>query len=604
MAFYAGSESRAFSETPARPMDQFHPAFSVATQPARPVAFDGLAGFFHASGGETAVLLLSPWGYEELCSRKTFRILGEKLAAAGLSCLRFDYPGTGHSLGESAELDDDQAWRNAVRGALKQLEALANPRKIIVIGQGIGGALAGDLAQETDIDGLVLMAPVIQGRAYLRELTAWTAMTKPTFMVDASDGPEGGLMAAGFVLPAATANEFRSLNLTNDRMPRAGKILLVERPDHPGDAKLAAVLEAQGTRPDRIPFEDYGDYILDPTLSVVPAKAIRAITDWCAANFGLSRATAPATGNLPATLKGPDFEQTLVRFGPERMFFGALTKPAIKPARTPVLFLNSGHDHSIGWGRMITDFSRALARDGIPSLRMDLAGIGESRLWPGQSGQVLYTDRQLDDVGLAIDWLIGETGAEKVLLYGRCSGAYLAFVAAATDARVAGVFLVNPRRLVWDADEDIDAAIREPIQTLETYGRKIFDRETLGRIRSGDLSVAKAGSKLVRAFSRVADRKLAPVLRGLSKHYRLSGVVHQRMRALADRGVPVELVYSDGDRGLPELHGWFGADLGGLAAYRNAEFHRVAGADHNLTPLAPRGEVRETLRAFAARFRG
>lgn len=599
-------------EITAEPMELSHSSFSnaqdapdaAAAQPAVPTVFEGLAGYFHAASGKTAVLLLNPWGYEELCSRKTFRILGEKLAAAGFPCLRFDYPGTGHSIGDSAGIEDDHAWRTGVRRALAELRALCDPARIVVMGQGIGGALAGDLARECAIDGLVLLAPVAQGRAHLRELAAWTAMTKPTFLVDASDGPEGGLMAGGFVLSAATANEFRELNLVKDWKPRTDRILLVERPDHPGDAKLADGLSAGGFTPDRIAFAGYLDYISDPTLSIVPAGTVDRILSWTAANFGEAQGVGPAsaTPGLPAVLKGETYEQTLLRFGPDRMFFGALTTPAGKREKTAVLFLNSGQDHSAGWGRMTVDFARALAGDGFASLRMDLSGIGESRHWPGQTGQVLYSDRQLKDVKTAVDWLTGEGGAEKVLLFGRCSGAYLAFLAAVADPRIAGAFILNPRRLVWDPDEDIDKAIREPIQTLDTYRRKMVDRQQLARILSGELSPAVAASKVLRAVRRVADRKLAPVLRGFSKHHRLSSVVHQRLRTLRDRDMPLIMVFSEGDRGVLELRTWFGDDFRGLSPYRNTELFFIANADHNLTPPASRAELLGRLRAFATRL--
>ena len=109
-----------------------------ADQPglAEPVAFDGIAGWFHPACGKTAVLLASPWGYEELCSRKSFRLLGEKLAAAGISCLRFDYPGSGHSLGDAAAITDDHAWRKATRRALAlspraRMVSALGPMKVI-----------------------------------------------------------------------------------------------------------------------------------------------------------------------------------------------------------------------------------------------------------------------------------------------------------------------------------------------------------------------------------------------------------------------------------------------------------------------------------------
>ena len=258
-----------------------HAGSESAISPAEPVTFDGLAGMFHQAPGSTAVLLLSPWGYEELCSRQTFRILGERLAAAGFPCLRYDYPATGNSLGDSADVADDQAWRKSVRRALKELRRLSEPSRVIVMGQGVGGALAGDLARDGDVDGLVLLAPALQGRSYLREVAAWTGMTKPTFLVDATDGPQGGLMAGGFVLSAATTSEIRTLDLSKDWKPRTQEILLVARANHFGDSKLADALDASGVRHDLIPFDNYADYVSDPTFAMVPTGAIEGVVAWC-----------------------------------------------------------------------------------------------------------------------------------------------------------------------------------------------------------------------------------------------------------------------------------------------------------------------------------
>ncbi|WP_170122014.1 alpha/beta hydrolase family protein [Breoghania corrubedonensis] len=574
---------------------------TMTVAPAEPVVFDGLAGSFHAARGDTAILLLSPWGYEELCSRKSYRILGETLAARGYPTLRFDYPGTGNSAGESAGIEDERSWRDAVRRAFDEVGKLCTPSRVIVIGQGVGGALAADLASETDVAGLVLLAPVAQGRGYLRELTAWTAMTKPTFLVDASDGPQGGLMAGGSVLSAATASEIRSLNILKAPAPRVSKVLLVERDHHPGDAKLAANLLEKSVAVDRLPFEGYVDYVSNPTLSIVPVTTIEAVTSWIATQFPASAtASAPTQGALPSTLQEADYEQTLVRFGANGMFFGVFTRALARPNETAFLFLNSGYDHSVGWGRSTVDFARALASSGVTSLRMDAAGIGESRLWPGQAPQVLYGDRQLDDVKTALDWLTGTAGVEKVVLVGRCSGAYLALIAAEADPRVTGLVAINVRRLVWDPDEDVETTLREPIQTLDTYRRKMVDKRMLKRLLTGDLPLSRVVTRLASAVSRVLDRKLAPVLRGASRHYRLNRIVQSRFKALRERGVPVSLIFCEGDRGVQDVQAWFKEDFSGLAPYENVELSMIANADHNLTPLASRAEVLELLRGFAS----
>ncbi|GAB4518222.1 MAG: alpha/beta hydrolase [Roseibium sp.] len=571
------------------------------SRPAQPFYFNGLAGYFHPATGRTAVLLVSPWGYEELCARKSYRILGEKLAEAGYPCLRFDFPATGNSSGAAAVLDDDGAWRKAVRDALSELRRRTGAERVVAIGQGIGATLAAGLAADGEADGLVLLAPVLQGRAYLRELAAWTAMTRPTFLVNASDGPEGGLMAGGFVLSAATAGEIKSLNLLKMTLPQSVRTLLVERLEHPGDLKLADQLTSAGKDVERMTFEGYADYVSDPTLSVVPEATLDAVVHWIGRCFSPVPAEAAASPEDASVLQaGPGVEEEAVRFGPDGMFFGVLARPVSGSPKTAVVILNSGYDHSIGWARTAVGFARRLAGEGHAVLRMDLAGMGESRYWPGQARQVLYSDRQVEDVGAAIDFLIARTGLEKVVLCGRCSGAYLALLAASRETRVGAAYLINPRRLVWDPDENVDLAIREPIQSLETYGRKVFDRDTLKRVLSGDINVVSACVKLRRAATRKLDRVLGPVFGSLSKHQRLFRILRDRLNRLADRKVAVRLVYSENDRGIPDMENWFGKTRQGLAAYPDVTLHFVANADHNLTPEAAREEVQSDLSEFLA----
>src|SRR4051812_20169330 len=63
---------------------------------AVPVVHAGTIGLFQparaaADLGNTAVLLVSPWGFEEICTRKLWRVMAEEFAARGIPSLRFDY---------------------------------------------------------------------------------------------------------------------------------------------------------------------------------------------------------------------------------------------------------------------------------------------------------------------------------------------------------------------------------------------------------------------------------------------------------------------------------------------------------------------------------
>lgn len=135
--------------------------------------------------------------------------------------------------------------------------------------------------------------------------------------------------------------------------------------------------------------------------------------------------------------------ETLVRFGDDARLRGILTvaEPAAANGHgTAVVFITAGLLHKPGPYRLYTDLARMLAREGFPSLRFDLSGIGES----GPRTGVDNAERaNVTDVRAAIDVLAAGTGCTRFVTAGLCSGAEVAHRTALTDARVAGVIALD-----------------------------------------------------------------------------------------------------------------------------------------------------------------
>ena len=129
-----------------------------------------------------------------------------------------------------------------------------------------------------------------------------------------------------------------------------------------------------------------------------------------------------------------------LRFGREAHLVGVLTMPAraANPVRTAVIFLNAGLINHLGPHRLHVRLARHLAGLGIPSLRFDFSGIGESASATEQA-----TASQVLDVGDAIDRLLADSVAQKFVLFGICAGAVNGYNAALADARVSGIFLCD-----------------------------------------------------------------------------------------------------------------------------------------------------------------
>ncbi|MGO7718826.1 hypothetical protein ACC706_36605, partial [Rhizobium johnstonii] len=62
-----------------------------------------------------AVLFVSPWGFEEMCSSKFFRVAAEHFSDIGVPSLSFDYRGTGDALDFGALPARLETWEDSIR---------------------------------------------------------------------------------------------------------------------------------------------------------------------------------------------------------------------------------------------------------------------------------------------------------------------------------------------------------------------------------------------------------------------------------------------------------------------------------------------------------
>jgi pimeloyl-ACP methyl ester carboxylesterase len=563
-------------------VESSRPSACAPAAPARALVFDGCLGLLHDAPGRTGVLMCSPWGYEELCARKSWRLLAEAIAAVGAPCLRFDYPGAGDSLDVAGV--DLESWIASAEAAARALRAETGVERLVLVGQGMGGLVARLAARGIDeVAGLALLAPVVSGRMHLRELAMWGAMVATSIKLPA--GLDEDIGVAGFVLPAGVATAIKRIDLMAEAGAAPGEVLIAAPPSHPQDEALAARLEGEGASVRRLAYDGYEALLADPTTAVAPLGVIEAVAGWIGERFDLSfrpytdKVIAPAESVVE--FKGAGFIEAPVRFSGDAGLFGVLCRPAGPQRGRTVLMLNSGYDPHTGWARTWVEQARALAAEGVASLRMDASGVGDSPAREGAPDQVLYSDIQADDVADAVDWLEGQ-GLGPVVLAGRCSGAYLGLRAAVADARVAGLVMVNPLRLVWRPGETVDAAIRSA--SLSHYRARALQPETLGRILRGEVDVGRLTLQVFR-------REFARLTAGSRAHSALRGEVHARFAALRQRGVPVSLLYSDGDDGLIELAAYFGKDGKDLADFANVTRINVPGADHNLTPPSARARL-------------
>jgi hypothetical protein len=137
---------------------------------------------------------------------------------------------------------------------------------------------------------------------------------------------------------------------------------------------------------------------------------------------------------------------------------------------------------------MWVETARRWAAQGVPTLRLDLAGIGDAdggaEEWGDDDGG-FYIPDYVEQVLAILDQTVAEGLPRRFLLAGLCSGAYWALhAAAAAEGTVAAAVMVNPRALFWDRHL---AASREGRNI-----RKLLWRETWRKVRRGELGRERA----------------------------------------------------------------------------------------------------------------
>ncbi len=131
-------------------------------------------------------------------------------------------------------------------------------------------------------------------------------------------------------------------------------------------------------------------------------------------------------------------------FGEKQNLVGILSEPESEQQnqdRPLVLILNSGLVHRPGPLRMNKEFSLYLAEAGFASFRFDLSGIGDSEKLASNSQS--FKDRNLQDVGEAIEFIKEKVAPAKIIVMGLCTGADLAHRAAVKYEDITGSILLD-----------------------------------------------------------------------------------------------------------------------------------------------------------------
>ena len=191
-------------------------------------------------------------------------------------------------------------------------------------------------------------------------------------------------------------------------------------------------------------------------------------------------------------------------------------------SKNAVLMLTAGMLGSVGPSRLHVELAESLSLEGLSSFRFDLSGIGES-LAVGSPGSSLK--RTAREVQQAMDLLEFEYGYDRFLLFGLCSGADDAIVAALEETRIVGASLMD------------GCGYRTPQHFAGRLWRKYVPK----------LLSLRKWLDLLNGFLRKHETSTSTMPQGLDiREFPKQSQSTREITTLIDRGVKLQFIYTSG----------------------------------------------------------
>lgn len=547
-----------------------------------------LFGWLHGAErqtGDLGVVVCAPFGREGTVTHRSVRHFAAAAAAAGVPALRFDYDGTGDSAGDDRDAERLGAWVASVHTAVEALRRGAGVRRVALLGVRLGALLAALAALERDdVVALVAIAPVVSGRAYLRELRALQLAMGLEPPPGGAPVDTAGLETSGFLFTEETHAALGKVDLLRlDRAP-APEVLILDRDDLPGADRWAERLRAAGAKVDARRVAGYVEMMLDTHNAVVPEQMVGQAASWLRERAG--DAVAPPTDEIgrPRARVTSEVEERAVFVDEGARLFGITSEPATAPrSGRAILLLNAGAINRVGPNRLYVRFARSWAAMGHLVLRLDCAGLGDSPPRPGEPENIVYAPRALEDVQRAVAFLRRQAGVSQCQAIGLCSGAYHAFKAAVAGQPLDGAVMINPLTFFYDSEDPLDAPRYATIQGAQMYTRSAFSLAKWRKLLRGEVDL----QELAGVISRRAAILLTDRARDLSRRLGFPWLrdLGAELEAVARHGTRMQFIFSRGEAGPEMLRDQGGSVVDSLRRRGALHVAMISGPDHTFTAL-------------------
>lgn len=273
-----------------------------------------------------------------------------------------------------------------------------------------------------------------------------------------------------------------------------------------------------------------------------------------------------------------------VTFGAHARLVGVLSPVARRHDGPAIILLNAGLLHHVGPQRMNVQIARMFASVGVPCLRFDCSGIGDSG---PREDHLPFAESSVLETIEAMDFVAERTGAESFVLLGLCSGADQAFQVALADERVAGAVLLEPYPFETLGFKAV--RVLSPLRRAATWKKAL----------TGQYNVAyKVLKRLAGETEAAVDATL--LVRDIPERTEAERGYH----TLLDRGASLYVVFTAGQQGTFNHEGQFWKMHPSLPRDEpKLRYTYFGAADHTFSLAAVRGLLLEHIaRWYTDRF--
>ena len=576
------------------------------------------------SQGDTCAVLCPSIALEQLRGARHQRALARKLAASGVTTLRFSFQGTDNSTGH-ASLDGDASslvpgWSAAVLRAVEIARTRSRCNRVVIVARRLGALIALRALRDANsevLDGveLVLWDPAASGTSFLRDLRARQRLraiaTPEAAMVE---DPHAATTAVEqtFEFNRATLRDVATLELQGALPVNVRTHVITARLDR---ASRAAV-EAWKLDASHVRVADDAAFNLDqlegPELPGYTFNAIGDIVNRCMREPSYKRLSRELQDALSTAstlteecahctdvLELPTLrvQEQWVSVNEATLLTGLLTAakgslPDFAKAgvachtRKVLIMLSTGVQGSAGEGDANMLLARRVAREGIPVLRLDFRGTGESPAQSSLTENRPYVRGNTKDIANAVQFMRKSFPRAEVIVAGICSGAYWAIHSAAQQPGIDRVIAINPQLYAGSRVRDGISSMHAVQASLQVHA-SIVNASKWNRLLSGQYS----WSKIISVAKGVMRRAGESVLPETHSDTIISGLPALDLDVLFPATTRFDLVYSRNDSGYHYLSQHNPKSLRRLRDERDLRVHTMANTDHTFSTPPQRAQL-------------